>query len=146
MSGSIFYKTSSSNSLSSSASQHSKASLSRSTSALFDIVRDPSDFKSPQLKSSKSVGFSSPSSLFNRLKTENSLSSARTIRAQRLSSSIFNVIKPKKVFQNTASSNFNQMPSKGIESEVIQSKTVSTDVEAKPWTRGRSKDTVSCRN
>jgi hypothetical protein len=134
MSESIFYKTSGSNYLSPRVS-----SLSKSTSALFDKVCDSTDPKSPQFSSSKSVGMSSPNSLFNRLKKE-SRSGAR-----RQSSSIFNVVNRSKIVsQNFLSLNFNQMPSKGIDLEVIQPKRVSADVEAKPWTtRTKNKETVS---
>ncbi len=135
MSESIFYKTSGSNYLSPRVS-----SLSKSTSALFDKVCDATDPKSPQFSSPKNVRMSSPNSLFNRLQKESYRS-----RARRQSSSIFNVVNSSKIVsQNFFSLNFNQMPSKGIDSEVIQSKTVSADVEAKPWTtRTKNKETVS---
>ncbi len=136
MSDSIFYKTSGSNYLSPRVS-----SLSKSTSALFDKVCDVTDPKSPQFSSPKSVRMNSPNSLFNRLKKESSY----TRRARRQSSSIFNVVNCSKIVSpNFLEINFNQMPSKGIDSEVIQPKKVSADVEAKPWTtRTRNKETVS---
>lgn len=145
MSGSIFYKTSSSNCLSSSASAHIKPSLSASTSALFEMVSDSADLKSPELSSAKRfVISSSPNSVFNRLKTGRSGCNTRvtSLVRRQTSSSIFNIIGSERVLRKDISKS--EMPSHTVSSEVIQSKSVSADVEAMPWTtRGRNTDPVS---
>ena len=148
--GSLFYKTSSSSSLSSSQSSLMKSCLSHSTSALFDVIPDPKDSKSLALKSSKRIGFKSANSLFNRL-PQNSLtvscvrhSPTSPVRRQ-YSSSIFNIIGSGRESPTvTPLKHPNRMQQNSSEPEQIVSKTTRNDLEAKPWAaRGRNGNQVS---
>lgn len=150
--GSIFYSTSSSSNLSGSQSSLMKSCLSHSTSALFDIIRDPEDCKSLALKSKKAIGFKSANSLFNRLPKIHStfvgcdrLRPTSPVRRQ-YSSSIFNIIASTDEESQTQLKYQNKMPfnSNINKSEVIVSKTLSNELEAKPWaTRAHNEDEVS---